>query len=390
MKKSETKLCYVSAVPLTLWTFYRGLIKRLNREYGQVALITSAQPELEKLRDELGVPTFAIDFPRRITPFRDLIAVFRLCQLLRREKFNIVHAHTPKGAFVGMVAAFLARVPNRINTIHGSLLPTSSGVRRKILWFTEWLTGKLATRTLVVSKSLKEYMIEEKLYAADKLQMLAAGSACGIDLSYFNTEGDFRTSGKEIREKFQIPEDAIVIGFVGRLVQDKGIEALVRAFEKLNGVIQNSYLLLAGEFETVRDGLDEETKRTIKNAPNIRYNPQFTYDILPFYAAIDIYILPSRREGFSITLLEAAAVGLPTITTTAIGCVDAVEDNITGLLVEVDNVEQIFGAMRRLAEESQLREKLGQQGKRRILQFYGSQTLIDEHNRFYESLPEPH
>ena len=386
MNRDKVKICHLSAVPMTLWVSYRGLIKRLNDKCYEVALISSGPQELERFKNELGIKTFAVEITRRFTPFRDLIAIFKLWRLFRRERFDIVHAHTPKAVFVGMVASFLACVPNRVSTIHGSLMLTSRGLRRKLLWMAEWATSKLSTHTLIVGQSLRNHMLDEKLYSAEKLQILGKGSACGVDLSYFNPDSDFAALRKQTREKFQIPGDAVVIGFVGRLGPEKGIEALVRAFEKLQKLVPQSYLLLVGQFETIRSKLGVETLDALRNNPHICCNGQFTCDVLPFYAAMDVYILPSKREGFSMTLLEAAAVSLPTITTTAVGCADAVENNVTGFLVEVDNVEQMFDVMLRLVEDSKLRKKLGRKGRERVRQFYDSKILIAQHIKFYRSL----
>jgi len=371
---------------MTLWSFYRRLIERAVKEHYEVTLISSGPEELKWFRNELGVNTFAVEITRRFTPFRDLIAILKLWRLFRRERFDIVHAHTPKAVFVGMAASFLAGVPNRVSTIHGSLMLTSRGLKRKLLWIMEWLSSKAATHTLVVGKSLRSYLLDMKLYSPEKLKVLGEGSACGVDLGYFNPDSAFNNLRKQMREKFEISDDSVVIGFVGRLGPEKGIKALVQAFEKLLKAAPQSRLLLVGQFETVRNRLDDETINTIRKNHNICCNGQFSRDVLPFYAAMDIYILPSRREGFSMTLLEAAAVGLPTITTTAIGCADAVEDNVTGLVVEIDNVEQICDAMLRLVKDNKLRNKLGRQGRQRAQQFYDSRILIDKHIEFYTSL----
>lgn len=387
MEKYKPKICLISSVPVTLWSFYRGLIKRLNEEYAKVALVSSDLPELYWLERELGVSTFATEMARRITPLQDLVSIFKLWRFLRREKFDIVHAHTPKGAFIGMTSSFLAAVPNRVYTVHGLLLETAhSFLKRKLLWVSQWLICKLATNVLIVGPSLRRRILGENLCPPEKTQVLGEGSACGVDLNYFNSGHDFDTLRKQTREQFQIPNDAMVIGFVGRVVPDKGIKTLVQAFEKLQEVVPESFLLLIGESETIHGTLDDKTIQSMKSNEHILYNGEFVTDVLPFYAAMDIVTLPSRREAFGLTLVEAAALELPTIATRGTGCVDAVADNITGLLVKVDNSDQLFNAMLRLVKDPELRRQLGKQGRQRVEALFDSRLLIDKHINLYEEL----
>lgn len=376
----------ISSVPVTLWSFYHGLIKRLSEKDVEVVLVSSDLPELHWLEKEMGVATFATEISRRITPFQDLASIFRLWRFWHGEKFDIVHAHTPKGGLIGMISSFLARVPYRVYTIHGLPLETAEGIKRKLIWLADWLACKLATTILVVSPSLRQRVLDEDLCSGDKINVLENGSACGVDLSRFSTSENLAELGKKVRAKYHIVDDAVVIGFVGRVVPDKGIEVLVEAFERLQQEIAQSYLLLIGEFETVRETLDEETMGIIRNNKHIIYNGQFTDDVLPFYAAMDIVVLPSRREGFGLTLIEAGALELPTIATKVTGCVDAVVDGITGLLVDVDNVQKLYEAMLKLAKDSQLQRKLGKQGRQRVEALFDSRLLIDKHIRFYKEL----
>ena len=216
--------------------------------------------------------------------------------------------------------------------------------------------------------------------------MLAEGSACGIDLNRFKPSKELCALGMQTRVKYEIPQDAIVIGYVGRVVPDKGIEILVQAFENVQSQIQNTYLLLVVEFETVRETISTQTINRIKSSEHILFNGEFISDILPFYAAMDIVILPSRREGFGLVLLEAAAMGLPTVATRVTGCVDAVDDNKTGLLFEVDNKYQLAQALLKLVKEPQLRKKLGLKGQKRVCRSFDAKLLIKKHLDLYTEL----
>ncbi len=385
-KKNKVKICLMSSVPCTLWGPYRGLIGDLQRHGYQVTLISSDLPELYFLHEEHNCAILPLEISRKISPFRDIISAFKLYFSLRRESPDILHAHTPKGGVLGMLCAFLAGVRRRVYTIHGLAMDTAKGFKYFMLWFSEWLSCKLAVQVLAVSPSLRQRVIDAGICPTDKICVLGQGSACGRDLNEFVSSPDAIAESKKIRAEYEIPENALVVGYIGRIVPDKGIETLVQAFEKFHEVVPESYLFLVGGFETVRDVIDCELRKKIEDHFYIRFNDEFTHNVVPFYASMDIITLPTRREGFGLTLIEAAAMELPTIASRVTGCVDAVVDGITGLLVEVDNSEQFYLAMLKLANEPDLRKKLGQQGRKRVAQLFDSKTLIQKHIELYDGL----
>jgi glycosyltransferase involved in cell wall biosynthesis len=385
-KYQKISICLLSSIPVTLWSFYQGLISKLKNNDFDVTLISSNMSELHILGNELNCKIFPVEIPRNVSPWKDIISIFKLWMYLLQTHPKIIHAHTPKGGLIGMIASFLARIPNRVYTIHGLPMETALGFKKKALWIAEWVSCKLATTVLAVSPSLMKRVLDERLTDFNKIRVLGKGSACGIDLTKFCPNKSLATTGRKVRTEYNIPTDAIVIGFVGRVVPDKGIKTLVNAFEKLQTAIPTVYLLIIGEFETVRDVLDNKTLDKIRNDTHICYNNKFVYDVLPFYAAIDVVILPSKREGFGLTLIEASALGLPAIATKVTGCVDAVVDGVTGLLVDADNSAQLCNAMLRLAEDSQLRKRLGQNGRRRVESIFDSKLLIAGHINLYRQL----
>jgi len=264
-------------------------------------------------------------------------------------------------------------------------METATGFKRKVLCAAEKLSCKLATKVLAVSPSLRDKVIEEQICEPSKIQVLGSGSACGIDLEKFNPDQNNRDRGLGIRTEFGIPENALVFGYVGRVVPDKGIPTLVEAFLGLLQENPDAYLLLIGEFENVREKLDPDTFKTIKDNPNILYNNVFVKDVPGYYAAIDVLVLPSKREGFGLTLIEAGAMRLPTIATRVTGCKDAVVDGMTGILVEPDNPDELSAAMNELAKDTQLRDKLGMQARTRVEKEFNSSTLINAHIKLYKN-----
>ena len=384
MKRDCTRLCMISAIPGTLW-FYGGLIKQLKVSSVDVTIASSDMQRLTDFKEKLGCRVFPVEITRQISPLRDLGAICRLTRHFRRQKYDLVHAHTPKGGLIGMISAFLAGIDNRVYTIHGLVLETSTGLRRKLLWLSAWLTCKLATTVLVVSHSLRERVLEEKLCSVSKMQILGDGTACGINLEKFSPTEETAALGRQTREKLNIPNDAMVIGFVGRIVPDKGIKTLVDSFVKVQQQTANIHLLLIGRLETMRELISQKTLDIINSNGNIHFIGHIK-DSVPFYAAMDMFVLPSRREGFPYVPLEAAALELPVIATRVTGCVDAVVDNITGLLVDVDNDKQLAEAMLKLLEDAELRKELGRRGRERVKQLFDCKRLIAEHISLYERI----
>lgn len=385
MTEKNIKICLLSSVPGTLLAFYRDMIKQLINNGFEVTLISSDFPELHQMKDDLGCKIFPVTISRKISPLRDFISICKLRRYLRKEKFDIIHAHTPKGGLIGMISSWLGHIPNRVYTIHGLPMETAHGLTRRLLWFAERISCKLATKILAVSHSLMERVIDEKICKKENIKVLGSGSACGIDLDKFSCNREISEEGKSIRKQLGIENSTIIIGFVGRIVTDKGVNTLVDSFLHLRQRREDVRLMLLGRFDEARDTLPAKTTQAIKNNKNIdligyKKNPA------PFYAAMDILTLPSRREGFGLTLIEAAAMELPTIATKVTGCVNAIEDGFTGILVAADDSEQLYQAMLNLTENPELRKKLGKQGRQRVEKLFNSKVLIDKHINLYKSL----
>lgn len=243
--------------------------------------------------------------------------------------------HTPKGGLVSMIAAYLAGVKDRVYFRHGIFYETSTGLKRKILINIDRLSGSLATKVVCVSKSVEKISIQDNLNNHQKNVVLGLGTCNGIDTEYkFNPDTYSSEVLLNLKEKYSIKKDDFVVGYVGRLVKDKGINVLVEAYKIVKKDRPHLKLLLVGPFEE-KDAVSAETRQTIESDSDIIYTG-FTLSAAPFYNLMEVFVLPTYREGFPTVTLEASSMMLPVISTRATGCEESVIENQTGIFVKND------------------------------------------------------
>jgi len=366
-------LVHVTTVPSTLG-FLRGQIGRWKALGFDAWAVSSPGPDLERFSFEEGIPVHGVTMARNITPLADLISIARLWRAFREIRPGIVHGHTPKGGLLAMAAAFLARVPVRIYTVHGLPLETARGWKRLLLAWTERLSCLLAHRVHSVSDSLRRKMVGEGLCPRGKLRLLERGSIGGVEArERFALGLEQIRAGREIRSWHGIPPGAPVIGFVGRIVRDKGMVELVDAWLSLRTEFPEAHLLIAGSFEP-RDRVPPATERLLRTDPKIHLVGHV--DSMPdMYAAMDVVALPTYREGFPQVALEAAAMERPVVATRATGCVDAIVDGETGTLVDAGDPRALAGALRAYLSDPELRRKHGRAARARVLRDYRPESL---------------
>ena len=368
------KILHVTTVTHTLH-FLIGQISYMQSAGFKVETASSVDPagdeKLAFFLQHEDVPHTAIEISRALTPLRDLVSVWKLWRHLRKIRPEIVHAHTPKAGLIAMLASLLAGVPIRVYHIHGLRFSTLKGWKRWLVIACEKGTCRMATRILCVSQSAREEAARCRLARRDRIKVLRSGSINGLDATgRFDPNRVDEHATQQLRQSLGIDKSDVVIGFIGRLVRDKGIEELVAAFQELRQQLsaqeKQIHLLLVGDFES-QDPVNQRTRSAIEQHAAIHrlaYDPETP----KLYAAMDIFCLPSYREGLPYVSLEAAAMRLPVITTDATGCVDGVEDGVTGTCVSVGNREALAAAMRRYVEDRGLRLWHGNAGRRRILQ----------------------
>lgn len=378
--KSVRHIVHVLTVADSL-RFIDTLVRRsLERNFG-VTVVTSPDERLHQFGKELGIRTVGIPMARSVTPAADWVALERLRDLFLKITPSIVHAHTPKGGLLGSLAAAASRVPVRLYHLRGLPFVTQTGAMRLLMQTTERLASAAATRVICHSPSLRDEALGFRLLSPQKATVVLGGSN-GVDAAgRFNPE-THAPRRASLREQWKLPAEAVVIGFVGRLVRDKGIVELLEAFERLAVKHAQLHLLVAGPKEE-RDGLAENTLRVLETHPRVRVLGPMK-DTPAVYAASDVIALPSHREGFPNVPLEAAAMGLPVVSTLTSGCVDAVVNGETGILVSVNDVEALTLALGRYVSEPLLRAAHGTAGRARIEATFQRERLADAMVDLYE------
>lgn len=304
-----------------------------------------------------------VDVARRVDIKADLKTIKQLVELIKKEKFDAVFGHTPKGAMVAMISSYIAGVKTRVYYRHGLIYTTTSGFRKSILKLVERLTGWLATDVVNVSPSLSALAEKDYLNNVKRQTVIGSGTCCGLDtIDLFNPDLISDTQKSELREKLGIKRDDLVFGFVGRICKEKGIREIVDGFEefRIKHPEIDSKLLLVGNYDE-RDILPDIYKLKIHNNQDIISTGLIAHKDLPlYYSIMDAFIFPSYREGFGMTVIEASAMGMPALVSRSHGCIDAIRENVTGLYIDISR-EGILAGMEKLLDPG-LRQRLGKGG----------------------------
>ena len=357
----------------------RGRLRALQKAGLAVTLVAGPGELLDAAGRSEGVATVGIRIERGLAPLQDLFSLVRLWRLLRRIRPDAAEFSTPKAGLLGMLAAWIAHVPHRVYLLRGLKLETSSGCERMLLWVAEWLACTCAETVLCTSPSVREKALRLRIAKSGKLRVLGEGSSVGVDIDRFSPG----SSG--VREHFGIPIKAPVIGFVGRMTRDKGLPELVAAFETILSEVSRAWLLLVGWFDEAEDALDAELRQRILQHPRFAYTG-FVDDTAPYYRAMDMMILPTKREGFPNVVLEASASGIPVVTTLATGSRDAVVPEATGLLVPPECPAAIVEAAIRLLRDEQLRLRMGAAGRTWVATHFSRERVLGLNVDFYRQL----
>lgn len=351
------KLIRITTVPMALKVLLRGQMKYMREQGIDVLMVSADGVELEDVKAYEQCRHELVHMTRAITPWQDLVSLWKLYRLFRKEKPDIIHSHTPKAGLLAMIAGWMAGVKVRIHTIAGLRFTTATGISRKVMIAMEKLTGRMATHVWPNSRSLYEYIVDNKLVKADKLSIIGKGSSNGIDLQRFSRSSLTEEGLQKTREIIAYDPQLFYIVAIGRVVKDKGIAELANAFARSYKNNPRLRLILVGGFEDHLDPLDADTLQLVKSHPGIilaGWHDEVEY----FLALSDLFVHASYREGFPNVVLQAGAMECPALVSRIPGCVDIVDHEENGLIFEAQSAEDLYQKLQQaIHEPEQMKER---------------------------------
>lgn len=379
MVSHRKKIGIVATIPLPLLMFMKPHIKMLAEQYDVTLITNGTEQELSSLLSD-SVRLVSVNIAREIALWRDVVALFRLYFIFRRERFDVVHSLMPKTGLLAMLAAFAARVPHRIHTFTGQVWANKTGLVRWGLKFLDKLIASCATDLLADSLSQRQFLIAEQVVNKSKIQVLGNGSICGVDTQRFRPNLIAR---EQLRSSLGIGGNAIVYLFLGRLTRDKGIADLAQAFVSLADEVSDAHLLVVGPDES---GMEAILQNILAKHSSQFHRVGFTPRPEDYMACADIFCLPSYREGFGSVIIEAAAVGVPAVASNIYGLTDAVSDGVTGILHPAQNIVEIKRALLSLTNDANKRAEMSRLARLRAHELFATDVVVAEMRNYYRTL----
>lgn len=357
----------------TVRAIFQGQNRRLTKNGFDVHVITSSDPIAQAVAREEGFTYHPVCISRKITPYGDLRALKWIVGILKDIRPDIVHTHTSKGGLLGILAARMVGVKARVHSVAGWSLDMRTGFSRAVLSVCEQITISSSTHILANSVSLLDTLVKRGYLTYEKGCVLGRGSSNGVDLGRFSRNERNIAKGVEIRKQYGINNEDVVVAFVGRIMEEKGIVETVEAFSKLSN--QRTRLLLIGSVEeTSRKGLKTDIINRIHEHPRIHLTG-WRDDIVPYLSASDILIHPSHHEGLPNAILQGAAMELPCVAADVRGSRDAVLHGSTGFLIPPRSVDALQSKLSLLIENSKLRATLGSNGRKFVEEHFDQEVV---------------
>ena len=358
--KNKTKIIRATTVPMSLDAFCNGMLKELSEKYEVVAL-SSPGPELPVIEAREDVRTVKVPMERHISLVKDIKALIKMIGVFRKEKPTMVHSMTPKAGLLCMISGWLTRVPVRVHTFTGLVWPTETGLKRKILMLTDKLTCACATHIIPEGEGVKNDLIAGKI-TNKPLKVLGYGNVKGVDMDKCSRRPEVMKIAEKLRK-----EDCFTFLYVGRVVRDKGINELCSAFERLHNDYPHTRLILVGPYEDYLDPISEQSRKIISENDAIEaVGAKGGDELLAYYAAADCFVMPSYREGFPNTVLEAGAMGLPSIVTDINGSREIIKDGVNGLIVQPRDAGVLYQAMHLMLRSTIDRDRMAGNARKMI------------------------
>jgi glycosyltransferase involved in cell wall biosynthesis len=379
---SIPRLLRITTVPQSLTLLLEGQLNFFQQQGFEVLAVSAGGTEVQTLKAQ-GINHVAVNLTRKITPVKDLLALVNLIVIIRKFNPNIVHTHTPKAGLLGMLAAWLCRVPVRMHTVAGLPLMEAKGFKRAILKLTEQITYRCATRVYPNSIGLLDFINSQFTIHNLQFTIIGNGSSNGIDVHYFSRTPEVEREAQWIRNKYSIKEQEAVFCFVGRVVRDKGIVELAQAFQQL----ENQHpirLLVVGPLEQDLDPIPAETLLYLTANQKVIL-AGFQKDVRPWLAVANVFVFPSYREGFPNVVMQAMCMEVPCIVSDINGCNELIKNNQTGLIVPAKNVDKLQAAMQWTIDQSCESKAMAIQARNHVVERFSRayvwEKLLEEYKK---------
>lgn len=359
MMADRPKVAHVTTVDLSLRYLLLNQLRHVQAQGYDVVGISAAGPDVAAI-EAAGIPHRSVPMTRKFTPLRDLRALFALYRQMRRERFDIVHTHTPKAGLLGQLAARLAGVPVVVNTLHGFYFHERTPfIRRRFYVWMERIAARCSSVILSQNEEDVGTAVAEHIAPAEKIKTLGNG----IDLDAFDPDRFDAAEVGRIRHGLGIEHDALVVGFVGRLVREKGILDLFEAARTIQAQVPKVRFLVVGPLDVDKGDVIDRRAPEAYGIQDRCILTGLRQDMPQMYAAMDVLALPSYREGFPRAPMEASAMGVPAVVTNIRGCRQTVDDGVNGTIVPVGEPDMLARALVRLLHDDEVRARMGQQGR---------------------------
>ncbi len=380
LKPARPLVAVVCSVDISIVALLQTQIQALVKAGYDVMIICSDGTSIAGLREK-GLDISTVTITRNITPILDFKALFKLYRIFRRRRPTLVHTHTPKAAFLGQLAALGARVPIRVNTLHGLVYPYMAGVLGRTMKVVELTACRLSHLVLSQSRLDVKTITDGKFLSPDRIVWIANG----IDLERFDPRRFSDQDRHALRNELGIPDQAFVIGIVARMVIEKGFRELFAAFARFNREVPNSYLVHIGPVDRSRRGEITPSDADSSILDKCRFLGE-RFDVEKYLSIMDVFCLPSYREGLPRSVLEANAMGVPAVVTDVRGCSEVVEGGLNGILVEPRKVDPLVNAFRRLHGDTLLRQRMSSAAVERSRQLFNEESVFRKIIESYSSL----
>lgn len=377
--ETKKRICFVVAAPTSADGFLTEQIAILSKEFD---VFLAANGSYGNEWRNLNLTDF-FDFPirRNISIANDIKALWRLTGYFWRMKFDAVHSITPKAGLLCSLASFFAKIKHRSHTFTGQVWATRTGLMRFLLKTMDWVTAHLDNHLFADGEGQRKFLVSEGVVREKRCSVMANGSICGVRVDLFSPSETIRI---EKRKELGLSKDKVVYVFLGRINEDKGCYELLEAFNELVLTCPNAYLLMYGRVE-------EDILQHVSDYKNLVEKVNFcfagfTNEPQNILKACDVFVLPTHREGFGVSVIEASSVGIPVVTSDVYGVVDAALDGKTGICVPVGDSQLLKQAMERLYNDADLRNLLGHNGRERILKEFRSDIVVGAWVDFYHQI----